>query len=52
MRPITKILALLFFTSCLVVGLASFAGEVKLEFDSSQRRPQIEEGSRGRKRII
>jgi|TARA_B100001245_G_C22659306_1_gene323215 hypothetical protein len=52
-KPITKNSSFaLFFTSCLVFGLASLAGEVRMKFDPSQLRPQIEEGSRGRERIV
>ena len=53
MKPMTENSSLaLFFISCLVVGLVSLAGEVKMEFDSSQLSPQTEEGRRGRERII
>ena len=53
MKPITKNSSLaLCFSSRLVVGLVSLAGEVRMKFDPSQLRPQIEEGSRGRERIV
>ncbi|HHZ91116.1 TPA: hypothetical protein EYN65_11475 [Candidatus Poribacteria bacterium] len=42
MKPITKNFGFaFFFLSCLIVGLTSFAGEIKEEFDSPKLNPKL-----------